>query len=72
MARAMHAGQLLIGDLLLQTGEPGTADFFRHSNAVQRLLSPAEMGELFKAIAFTRGFDEPLRGFAQGDRSMRL
>ena len=53
-----QAGFLLgcgIVDLLQQAGEPGTAGFLRHSNAVQRLLSPAEMGELFKAIAFTRG-----------------
>jgi SAM-dependent MidA family methyltransferase len=44
----------------------------RQSNAVQRLLSPAEMGELFKVIAFTRDVDQPLRGFASGDRSARL
>lgn len=34
----------------------------------QRLLSPAEMGELFKAIAFGRGYAAPLAGFANGDR----
>ena len=41
--------------------------------AVQMLLSEAEMGELFKVIAFTRGMPEatPL-GFNQGDRSMSL
>ena len=64
-----QAGFLLncgIADLLQQTGEPGTVEFLRHSNAVQRLLSPAEMGELFKVIAFTRDVDHPLRGFAQG------
>lgn len=61
-----------IADLLQQTGSPNTADFLRHSNAVQRLLSPAEMGELFKVVAFTRGVQVPLCGFAQGDRSERL
>lgn len=61
-----------IGDLLMDAGEPGTADFVRESSAVQRLLSPAEMGELFKVIAFTRGVEAPLCGFAQGDRSGRL
>jgi SAM-dependent MidA family methyltransferase len=61
-----------ITDLLEKSGVPGAADFLRHSNAVQRLLSPAEMGELFKVIAFTRDSDQPLRGFAQGDRSGRL
>lgn len=38
----------------------------------QKLLSPAEMGELFKVIAFGRGVAGPLLGFAQGDRSGRL
>ena len=42
-------------DLLERAAEPGTAAFLRESNAVQRLLSPAEMGELFKVIAFVRG-----------------
>jgi SAM-dependent MidA family methyltransferase len=37
--------------------------------AVQKLLSPAEMGELFKVIAFGRGIDLPLLGFRSGDRS---
>lgn len=36
---------------------------------VQKLLSPAEMGELFKAIAFGRGIEFPLLGFRSGDRS---
>lgn len=39
---------------------------------VQKLVSPAEMGELFKVIAFGRSIDEPLLGFQAGDRSGRL
>jgi SAM-dependent MidA family methyltransferase len=39
---------------------------------VQKLLSPSEMGELFKVIAFGRGIDIPLLSFAAGDRSHRL
>jgi SAM-dependent MidA family methyltransferase len=39
---------------------------------LHKLLSEAEMGELFKAIAFTKGIDMPLFGFANGDRSHRL
>lgn len=35
---------------------------------VQKLLSEAEMGELFKVLAVGRGMDEPLIGFARGDR----
>ena len=61
-----------IADLLLRSGTPGSSEFVRASAAVQRLLSPAEMGELFKVIAFTRRIDVPLRGFTTGDRSHRL
>lgn len=38
----------------------------------QRLLSEAEMGELFKVLAVGRGIDAPLIGFARGDRRHRL
>ena len=36
------------------------------------LLNEHEMGELFKVIAFTRGFDFAPMGFASGDRRHRL
>ena len=39
----------------------------RASAAVQRLTLPAEMGESFKAIAFTRCSDAALPGFALRD-----
>ncbi|BCY20844.1 SAM-dependent methyltransferase [Bordetella pertussis] len=35
---------------------------------VQKLLSEAEMGELFKVLAVGRDMPEPLLGFARGDR----
>jgi|SRR5882672_968090 len=38
----------------------------------QKLLSPAEMGELFKVLAVGRGLAAPLLGFARGDRSHAL
>src|SRR5260221_7361610 len=38
----------------------------------QRLLSPAEMGELFKVLAVGRGLAAPLLGFSRGDRSHAL
>lgn len=38
----------------------------------QRLLSEAEMGELFKVLAVGRGVDAPLAGFARGDRRHAL
>lgn len=42
------------------------------ASAAQKLLSPAEMGELFKVIAFGRGIDAALRGFARNERSASL
>ena len=38
----------------------------------QKLLSPAEMGELFKVLAVGRGVKPPLLGFSRGDRSHSL
>ncbi len=40
--------------------------------AVQKLISEAEMGELFKVIALGRGIVRPLSGFSQSDRSGQL
>ena len=42
------------------------------ANAAQKLISPAEMGELFKVIALGRGITAPLVGFIAGDRSATL
>ena len=38
----------------------------------QKLLSPAEMGELFKVLAVGRGVELPLKGFVSGDRAHTL
>ena len=40
--------------------------------AAQKLLSPAEMGDLFKVIAFSKGIDAALIGFSSGDKSHSL
>jgi SAM-dependent MidA family methyltransferase len=40
----------------------------RARGAVNVLISPDEMGEMFKVIALGRGVPEPLLGFARGDR----
>jgi SAM-dependent MidA family methyltransferase len=61
-----------VADLLMQTTPEDAAAYLPQANAVQRLVSPAEMGELFKAIAFTRACDVPLAGFARGDRRLTL
>jgi SAM-dependent MidA family methyltransferase len=44
----------------------------KRANEVQRLLSEAEMGELFKVLAVGRGIKGSLVGFARGDRLARL
>ena len=61
-----------ITGLLAQTSPEDVAAYLPQSTAVQKLLSPAEMGELFKVMALTRGIDGPLLGFQEGDRSARL
>jgi SAM-dependent MidA family methyltransferase len=38
----------------------------------QKLLSPAEMGELFKVLAVGKNLAAPLTGFSRGDRRARL
>ena len=40
--------------------------------AAHKLLSPAEMGELFKVLCMGRGIRPDLAGFARGDRSHTL
>ena len=37
-----------------------------------KLVSPAEMGELFKVIALGKGISTPLLGFERGDKSGSL
>lgn len=49
----------------LPSGAPATV---HATAAVQKLLSPAEMGEFFKVLAAGRGMSSPLRGFARADR----
>ena len=49
-----------IGDLVLDKMDPANATaFLPVSNALQKLLSEAEMGELFKVFAFTKGMNLP-------------
>ena len=61
-----------IGELLAARQEAGGEQALRASGAVQMLLAPREMGEMFKAIALGKGIDTPLLGFARGDRSHTL
>jgi SAM-dependent MidA family methyltransferase len=56
---------------LLKTGDPGTARYLTATNAVNRLVNPAEMGELFKVLMITRGVCPAPLGF-KADQSFRL
>lgn len=57
---------------LLAREQPGTLEYIRASGAINKMLMPHEMGELFKVIAIGRGIARPLLGFATGDQSRRL
>lgn len=59
-------------DVLMQISPADAAAYLPQANAVQRLVSPAEMGDLFKAIALGKGLDVSLAGFARGDRRHSL
>ena len=60
-----------IGELLAERQAQG-GDTTKSLGAVQVLLAPSEMGELFKVIALGRGMAEPLLGFSRGDRLHNL
>jgi SAM-dependent MidA family methyltransferase len=50
-----------IGDIALEIGNPSDpATFLPISNSLQKLLSEAEMGELFKAFAFSKNLKDLL------------
>jgi SAM-dependent MidA family methyltransferase len=57
-------------DLLRDRSGAGdvTVSDLRARGAVNVLVSPEEMGELFKVIALGRGMPAPLTGFVRGDR----
>jgi SAM-dependent MidA family methyltransferase len=58
-------------DILAQHS-PDSPQYMQLAAAAQKYLSPAEMGELFKVIAFTKNVDEALVGFKDGDKSHTL
>ncbi len=59
-------------DILARTPADDLKRYLPQAQAAQKLLSPAEMGDLFKVIVLGKGIDETLIGFAQGDRSATL
>lgn len=59
-------------EVLARTSAADSTRYLPLANAAQKLVSPAEMGELFKVIALGKGVTEPLLGFSHGDRSATL
>ncbi len=61
-----------ITDLLAEENPADPKRYLPAAAAAQKLLSPSEMGELFKVLAVGRGVTRPLLGFSSGDRSHAL
>ena len=61
-----------ITEVLAATPGDDTAVYLLLAAQAQQLVNPAEMGELFKVIAFGRDFLSPLLGFARGDKRHTL
>ena len=50
--------------VLVSDGDPNmTLSRLKATSAVHRLISPSEMGEMFKVLGIGRGVDTPLLGF---------
>lgn len=74
LAYMSQAGFLIgggIGELLMRTDPQDAARYLPQANAVQKLVSPAEMGELFKVLVVGKGVTMP-PALAAADRSHRL
>ncbi|SDA25870.1 SAM-dependent methyltransferase, MidA family [Nitrosospira sp. Nsp18] len=61
-----------VTEILAQTRVENTKDYLPLANQLQKLVSPAEMGELFKVIAFGKNIHQSLIGFISGDKSRML
>ena len=72
---ATHAQFLVncgITDVLAEANVENALHYAPIAAQAQKLLSPAEMGELFKVLAVGRNTGRPLLGFSRGDRSHTL
>jgi len=69
-------GAFLLGcgllDRLSAVGPPESVAYLREASAVQRLTSPAEMGELFKVLALAKGERSAWPGFSLVNAAHRL
>ena len=74
LAYLNQAGFLIgagIGELLMRTDPSDTLNYLPRAGAVQKLLSPAEMGELFKVLVIGKNVKLP-DAITMHDRSHRL
>ena len=70
-SQAMFLLDAGIGDLLLRISPDDQRRYLPQANAVQKLTSPAEMGELFKVLTVGKAVELPAK-FARNDRSYKL
>jgi SAM-dependent MidA family methyltransferase len=61
-----------ITELLQDTSPENLRDYLPLSAQLQKLTSPAEMGELFKVIALGKNMESLLQGFSQGSLTRSL
>jgi SAM-dependent MidA family methyltransferase len=61
-----------VTDVLARIPVEDSRRYLPAARAVQKLVSPAEMGELFKVMALGKGINETLAGFSTNDRSASL
>lgn len=61
-----------ITGFLAEADPESLRDYLPLSAQLQKLTSPAEMGELFKVMALGKGVNGMLRGFVAGDKSRLL
>ena len=61
-----------ITDVLAEANVENALHYAPLAAEAGKLLSPAEMGELFKVLAVGRGVAPPLLGFSRNDRSHTL
>ncbi len=61
-----------ITELLNQVPADDMVQYLPLVAAAQKLISPAEMGDLFKVIALSKDLQSPLIGFIQGDKCHTL
>jgi len=59
-------------DTMLQSSDVNDPEFLRLARQVKTLTMPGEMGELFKVMALTRGYDQALQGFQIQDLRAKL